>query len=122
MAILIGAETITHRRFAAGSRGTDGRHTPGASVDTSISASVQVLSGREVDTLEEGERSKDWRKIYVDDSVALRPVDQHASPPEVADQVVVDSIVYEVRRVDDWRASSPIPHRRAFVRRLKEPL
>ncbi len=121
MAILVGAEDITRRRFttAGATRGADRRYVPGAPVDSTISASVQPLRGREVETLPEGERQKDWQKVYT--AADLRTADQHAGGVGgAADQLIVGGITYEVRQVWPWRSVSPIPHFKAFVVQLQE--
>lgn len=118
MAILVGAETIIRRRFAAGSRGTDGRYVPGAATDTPIRASVQPLRGVDLQTLEEGDRQRDPKRVYTDSD--LRTTNQHATPKTKADHVIIDSVVYQVRTVDTWRGTSPIPHVKAIVLRLQE--
>jgi hypothetical protein len=118
MAILLGKEPITRRRFAAGSRGADGRYTPGATTDTTISASVQPLTGIELQTLEEGDRQRDPKRVYTDSD--LRTSNQHVTPKTVADHVIIDTLVYQVRRVDTWRGTAPIPHVKAIVVRLQE--
>lgn len=121
---LLGAETITHRRFAAGSRGADGRYTPGSATDTSVTASVQKLSGRDSEVLPEGSRRKDFRRLYLDAAVSVRTVEQAeagGSGALPADHFVIDSIVYKAWTADDWRATHPLPHRKVIVRRLREP-
>jgi hypothetical protein len=121
MAILVGAENITRRRFstAGAVRGADRRYVPGAASLTVISASVQPLRGREVETLPEGERHKDWQKVYT--AADLVTADQHAGGAGgAADQLDIGGITYEVRQVWPWRGVSPIPHFKAFVVRLQE--
>jgi hypothetical protein len=119
MAILVGKEVITRRRFAGGTRGTDGRYVPGAATDTPINASVQPIGGVELQTLEEGDRQRDPKRVYTDSD--LRTSNQHVTPKTKADHVIIDSVVYQVRRVDTWRSVSPIPHVKAIVVRLQEP-
>ena len=118
MAILVGAETITRRRFAAGSRGADGRYVPGPPTETPIRASVQPLTGADLQTLEEGDRQRDPKRVYTDSD--LRTTNQHVTPKTKADHVIIDSVVYQVRTVDTWRSTSPIPHVKAIVLRLQE--
>ena len=118
MAILVGAETITRRRFAAATRGTDGRYVPGGPTDTPIRASVQPATAQDLETLEEGERKRNPKRVYTD--ADLRVANQHVTPATTSDHVVIDTIVYEVRKVATWRSTSPIPHVKAIVLQLKE--
>lgn len=112
--MILGAETITRRRFAVGSRGADGRWVDGATTDVSIAASVQPLEGKDRAILPEGDRSKDGIKLYTTSD--LVPADQHAGTS--GDRVVVNGVVFEVRNV--VRERSIIPHYRAFALRLQE--
>jgi hypothetical protein len=120
MAILVGAEDITRRRFGTpAGRGADGRFIVAGTTDSTIKASVQPLSGREMETVPEGERHKDWQKVYTE--ADLVTADQHgAGVGSRADQLVVGGIIYEVRQVWPWRGVSPIPHFKAHVVRLQE--
>lgn len=115
---ILGGEAATRRRFAAGTRGTSGRFTPGATIDTAIVAAVQPASGDDLQTLPEGERTMEVWRIYSD--TELRAAVQ--STGEQADRVIVDAIVYEVRKVWDWgRSIRLIPHHKALAIRLQEP-
>lgn len=104
---LLGATSITRRRTADGSySSTTGRYTEGSTTDTTITASVQPLNGRDRQVLPEGLRASDTRKIYTED-------DLRAEPP--ADQVQIDGEWFTVRHVD---TSHPlIGHTRAYVAR-----
>jgi len=115
--MILGLRTVTRRRFASGSRGTDGRWTKGAATDTSISMGVQPLSDRELQRLPEGERQSQQLKGYT--TADVRTVDDKASPQVDADRIVVDSIVYEVRDVVEQ--TSLLPHKRVRLLRLLEP-
>ena len=113
---LVGQEAVTLRTFAVGSRGTDGRFTAGALTDTTIQASVQPVNGQELQTLPEGDRQRDWLKVYT--LATLKTNNQHTQIP--ADRIVIDTIVYEVRQVWPWRTRAPLPHFKAFIVRLQE--
>lgn len=115
MADILGAEPITRVRFATGSR-VSGRYVAGASTSTTIRGSVQPLSGKETQTLPEGERRRDWLKVYT--HTELVPVDQHGGAATSGDRLVIDGITYEVRTTA--RQRSVIPHYRAFVVRVQE--
>lgn len=117
MSDILSTEPVIRLRPTAGTRGADGRYVPGAPSAASIAASVQPLSGKEVETLPEGERRRDWLKLYTHSE--LRPVDQHSGAAgTAADRVIIDGAIYEVRRVA--RQRSIIPHYRAFVVRVQE--
>lgn len=110
---LLGAATVTRRRTAAGSWGSDGRFVDGATTDTAIRASVQSLRGREVERLPAGARASDWRVVYTDPNV-LRV----ASPADsvAGDRVLVGGVEYRVERVDTYPAL--LAHDRAYVVRV----
>ena len=113
---LINNATISRVRFT-GARGADGRYTNSIdSVLVGLPASVQGPEGNDLKTLPEGDRAKEVRKVYVD--VDVRAADQHTGVP--ADQLVIDGLLYEVRKVWPWRADSLIPHYKCLSVRLQE--
>lgn len=114
--MLLGEATITHRRPTVGSRGSDGRWTDGASTDTSILATVQVASGKDLETLPEGERSRETIKVYTENTLGFRTTNQDTGV--TADLLVVDAIVYEVRR--SFPQHPLIGHSKCLAVRLKE--
>lgn len=115
---LINNATVTRVRFT-GTRGPDGRYVSAIdSVVADLPASVQGPEGNDLQTLEEGDRTKEVRKVYVD--VEVRAADQRASPPTPADQLIIDGATYEVRKVWPWRAESLIPHHKCLAVRLQE--
>lgn len=93
-----------------------GIYVPGAPTDTVIQASVQPVNGKELQTLPEGERERDWLKVYT--LATLKTTNQHDGTS--ADHIIIDAITYQVRQVWGWRAASPIPHFKAFIVRLQE--
>lgn len=115
---LVGRETITRRRFAVGTRGTDGRFVPGAAADTPFVASVQAAAGQDLEILPEGKRTRDPKRVYTDPGFDLIGADQHTG--ESGDHLIIDGIEYEVFRVWDWRPASPLPHTKALAVRLQE--
>ncbi len=110
---ILGQEAITLHRRAVGTR-SEGRYTPGAAVDSIIYASVQPLSGRELERLPEGERQKHSVKVYTE--TELRTSDQAADT--LADLLVINSGTFKVLRVDRW--SAVIPHYEAYAVREDE--
>lgn len=117
--MLVGAETITRKRFADSAVNTEGEIVAGASSTTPIRASVQPITGKELETLPEGERSKEWFKVYTKDDV--RTGTQHVGTVgRRADHLVFDGAEHEVRKVQPWRSRSPIPHTKALCVRVQE--
>lgn len=111
---ILGQEAITRRRFAAGSRGTDGRYSAGATTDTTILGSVQPANGDDMATLPEGERAKKGRRIYTTSEV--RVADVEAGTP--ADQLLIDGVYWEARTVEQTRAV--IPHYKVIALKVQE--
>lgn len=118
VAPLLSARDITRRRFAAGSRNGSGVWVDGAATDSTIRASVQPLSGSELQRLPEGERERRRRKVYVRDADDLRVASQFAQ--HSADRLLIDGDWYEVEQLDDWSASRLLPHWRAQVVEFQE--
>lgn len=114
--MILGAETVTRRRFAAPTRDSDGYTVAGASTDSDIRMSVQPLTDRELATLPEGERMGRVLKGYTQADV--RTLDDKASPVAPADHIIMDSVVYEVRAVVEERKI--IPHKRVRLMQLLE--
>lgn len=113
---LVGQEDVTLRTFAAGARDALGEYVEGAASDSIIKASIQALNGRDLQSLPEGERQKDWQKVYT--LATLKTASQYDRTG--ADHIIVDGISYEVQQVWPWRAASPIPHFKAFIVRVQE--
>lgn len=118
--MLLGAVTITRRRVAAGSRGSDGRWTNGASTDTSIVASVQPAGGEDLQLLPEGLRSRRAVKVYT--TTELEVADQAAGV--LGDQLVISGLVgiddgtYQVQNVAPYYAL--LGHHRAVAVMVQE--
>ena len=108
-------ETLSKTAYAAGTRGTDGRYVNGATTVTSITASVQPASGRDVETLTEGERQRDPKRIYTE--TELKPADPNTE--KRADTLVIDGSTYEVRSVKRERYLF-LHHYKAIALRLQE--
>lgn len=106
---------ITHRRYGAFVVGTDGRAPRGSPTTSTIRGTdLQPLTGRELQTLPEGERSSEWLKFFT--TADVRTADQANAYP--ADEIVRDGIVYEVRVVKTQ--TQIIPHKRVEVVRIRE--
>lgn len=98
-------ETVTRRRYAAQTWGSDGRPDRGASADTSITAVVAPASPRQMELLPDGMRSKEVLSVL--SYTELRTVSQQSALP--ADEVIRSGVTYEVQRVDEWPAVGPLP-------------
>lgn len=92
----LGSRSLTRRVFAAGSRGSDGRWVEGSPTDTTITGSLQPLSGDELQTLSEGERQKKSRKVYTTSALSAGSITTGVR----ADQIVDGSTVWDVRSVE----------------------
>ena len=87
---------VTIRRGSAGTS-YRGRHTKGSTSDTTgVVASVQPITGKELERLPEGIRSKRPAKLYSE--TELKMVDVGAGTP--ADQIIWDSETWEVSRLE----------------------
>lgn len=115
MAIL-GQQAVTLTRYAASTRGADGRATPGATTITTIYASVQPTSGRDLERLPEGLRSRESRTAYTSSPVAT--ADQVLGIQ--ADRITVDGSTFEVYQVQAWPSSGPLPHYKVLLLELAE--
>ncbi len=124
--IPLGAESpqgvVTRRRYAAGSW-VSGEYAPGASTDTTIAASVQPLDGDDLQSLDEGDRARRSRKLYTNTAqlrVALQSGASGSTENLPADQVVIDTVVYEVRKVMHEGGIPALAHWKALVVALRE--
>ena len=112
--MILGAEPITRVRTAAGTRGTDGRFTAGASTSTTIQASVQPATDQDLQLLEEGYRRREAKRVYT--TSELRTASQHDATN--ADILTIGGVSFQVQVVDHERKI--IPHYRAIVVRVQE--
>lgn len=112
--IAVFGESVTRKRRAAGSL-SDGVFTPGAETSTTITASVQPVSGREVLRLPEGLRT---REVVVAFSMSeLRAADEVAGTQP--DRLVWRGSTYEVQSVEHWPVVGG--HYRAVAVRVEAP-
>ena len=88
---------------AAGSRGSDGIWTPGATSSSSLTGSIQPSTDEERLQLPEGERKSEAITVYfrTTDKDAIRPLKVGTSPAD-SDIIQVDSLQYAVRAVSSW--------------------
>ena len=106
---ILGQETITLRRRAAGTRGDDGRWIAGASSDAPIKASVQPASGDDLAILPEGLRQRRGKRVYTRTALLVGSLDDGTD----ADRLVIDGTVYQVQHVE--RERTVIPHYKAIA-------
>lgn len=81
-----------------------------------IVASVQPLSGKNLERVPDGLRQRDARKAYVllDPDPARRLRTAAANGPE-ADLVSVDGVLFEIHHIDPYDEAAPIPHQRVWM-------
>ena len=116
---LLGAESHTRRRLAAGAHSLTGDWVEGASTDTTFTGSLQPLSGHDLKILPEGLRESVTCKVYCA-SGTLQTADQSASTSP--DLVVVASGVYAgtYQVVNVAPQTAILPHDRAYLTRVSE--
>lgn len=116
---MLGQRPIVRRRFDGAGTVTDGDWSPPPYEDQPILATVQPLTGDELQVLDSGKRSRQPRKVYT--RAEVRVADQErglTTTATMSDQLVIDGLVYEVMEVS--RQETVIPHYRAVVLRLQE--
>lgn len=105
MTIFLGVQTFTVRRSEGGAF-VDGDFSPGPVVELSATGSLQPTTGRDLELLSEGDRTRGGFKFYTD--AALITADE---PGRLADRVVVNGREMQVRAVLDYTAHiSGAPH------------
>jgi len=115
--MILGQRAVTRIRYAAPTVGTDGRASAGAATSSTVYASVQPASGRQLEKLPEGLRQTVEMIAYTE-TPELRTADQVAGVP--ADRVVCAGETYQVEHVALWDSYSPIPHYEAALSRVAE--
>lgn len=118
--MLLGATTITRRRYSAGSRATTGYWTEGATTDTSITASVQPASGEDLQVLPEGERTRRAIKVYTTTELRTTSPQDGTRSDElvIAGLVGIDDGTYQVESVAPYYAL--LGHHKAIAVRAQE--
>ncbi|MFH0902140.1 MAG: hypothetical protein V2A73_16030 [Pseudomonadota bacterium] len=104
--------TVTVRRRADGGY-VDGIWIDGSQSETTITASVQPVSGQALERLPEGLRTRDSVRVITDDD--LQSADENDS--KVADRIVWQSEEYEVVAVQNW-LHTQMPHVDAIAVRM----
>jgi len=101
--------TYTVTRTAAGTR-TLGRYTAGAASTFSIEASVQPVTGRDLQAMPEGQRAEETKVVYTTTELRTR------TPAGEPDTIAIDSETWAVTKVERWDAFGDT-HYRAYVAR-----
>jgi hypothetical protein len=105
--------TYTVTRTGAGSY-SGGILSAGSTSSFSIVASVQPLSGRDLQVLPEGQRTDETRVLYTTTQLLTRTATQ------APDSISIDGSTYEVFKVEDWTYIG-VTHYRAYVSRKDRP-
>lgn len=108
---------ITLRRPDAGTY-VDGRWVGGSVVDSTITASIQPLSGEDMQSLPEARRESEAYNMYT--STQVRTV-QEAGSDQNADRVLFFGKEFEVWQVRPWQNNSNfaiVNHYRYFILRI----
>ncbi len=111
---LFKSKTLTVNRPSGGAR-VNGRWVPGSTSSFTIKTSVQPANGKDLEALEEGQRTSEILKIYP--STELKTIDQHIS--QEADIVVNDGKNYTVVHVGE-NTNDIINHYKCLIMRVKE--
>ena len=93
---------ITLRRYSAGSL-VNGRWVQGTPTDSTITASIQPVTGEEMQSLPEGRRDSEHYKMFT--STLIETV-QGSGTDLNADRVLFFSKEFEVYRVEPWQNNS----------------
>lgn len=103
MTRMLGAQlvTVTRRGPVTWIEGLPQRPPPD---NFTLRASVQAMSGRQLERVPEGLRSHDWQNLYAPTTPVLRTAE--ADGPE-ADLVTVGGVTYEIQRVRHWGTHRP---------------
>lgn len=96
----------------------DGRWVEGGFTDTIITASIQPLSGQEMQSLPEARRLSENYKMYT--SFQVRTVEE-AGSDQNADRVVFFGNEYEIHQINTWQNNSNfviVNHYKYWVSRI----
>lgn len=96
--------TVT--RYANGGY-TNGMPNQGGTTTLEIRASIQPMTGDELQRASEGLRATHGIKIYASRAVILATVEAQGAQ---ADRITYDGRVYQIQRVQPYTPGSPIPH------------
>jgi hypothetical protein len=95
----LGGELVTVKRYAK-VRYSKGIQVAGAIEEFEIIASVQPLTGRELDRLPEGLRAREVRELYTVEKLFTADTAKESGQPP--DDVELDGMLWEVQTLEDW--------------------
>ena len=110
-----GTYTVTR---TGGGTYSSGVYTAGSTSTFDITASVQPVSGRDLQVLPEGQHGNEVRVIYTTTELRTR------NPTNAGDKISIGSEDWEVFRFERWEAfglNLSGDHYRAFASRLETP-
>lgn len=107
------ATPVTVTRASSEGEYVDGDFQPADPAILTVRAHIQPVSGREMLTFEEGERTREAIRLYADQE--LRPADEAAGL--AADVVAYNGANYQVQRVQPWPLGG-LPHWKAIAFKL----
>ena len=102
--------TVTREDTDTGAYNADGDWVKGTTSQFTITASVQPLTGKEMELLPEGRRESQSYKLYS----ATKLLTVKTAPKDNADLVTYDGRNFEVLIVEDWQ-NSIINHYKIIV-------
>jgi hypothetical protein len=113
---MIGLRAITRRRYGAQTN-VGGHQTLGAYTDTTIRASVYPATGKDLEALPEGERT---RSVQIAECLS-EILTSEPSALTSSDRLIISGVTYLARQVQDWPRVGSIPrHWRTVCVRLQE--
>lgn len=109
------SQNITLISRSYGGRGADGRMTIVEAAASALRATVNPITGEKTQTLPEGEKAEDWRRVLMRTQVF--PPDDYSDPQRPGDILVIEGERYLVRDAQEYKRV--IRHYEYRVRRLK---
>jgi len=113
---ILGERSVTLTTYAAGAVGADGRWADGAATTSTIKASIQPPSDRQLERLPEGLRQRVTRIAYTTSECLTADQDAGTSPDRITD----GSEVYQVVNVAEWPTAGPLPHYEVALQKFAE--
>uniref|UniRef100_A0A6H1ZNW1 Head-tail joining protein n=1 Tax=viral metagenome TaxID=1070528 RepID=A0A6H1ZNW1_9ZZZZ len=113
---ILGEQAVTLTRYTSCTVGTDGRGALAGGTATTIMASMQPPTDRQLQRLPEGLRQRVTLMAYTED--ALRTTDHMTALP--GDRITYRGETYEVGDVKHWPTAGPLPHYEAALTRVDE--
>lgn len=92
----------------------EGRYTPGSTTTFNVVASIQPLSGRDLQTLPEGQHASETRAVYTKTELQTR------TPSSEPDRLTINGESWEVWQSFRWEAFGGAYYK-AFISRAVTP-